>query len=540
MKQSLIFFLLSILFIFNAKSQSWNWTQQVGGDGADYISDMAVDQSGNVYTCGSFENTITIGTTSLTSAGEYDIFIAKHSASGSFIWASQAGGDASDAAKGILVDTAGNIYISGYFEGNATFNSNTIASEGARDLFICKYDTSGNLTWVEHAGGSGIDEANVITSDASGNIYVAGIFNGTASFDTTSIISLGQDDIFTASYNTDGSLQWVSSLGGPANDNVSGISCDYNNVFISAYFNDTLFVNQDTMLSIGSTDALIAKYDASGNLGWVKNYGSGNYDYASGIASTNNGYFYITGYYNYLFAFGSDTLWGNGATDFFIAMFDTAGNYQWSRKAGGADFDYTFDITTDVQGNAYIAGAIKDSLVTFYGGTQLQSAGGYDAFAAKYSQQGTLVWAQQLGGENYDYAYTIAVDTSGTIYLGGTFENSIPIGNDTLVCEGLTDIFIGSYTNFASNITNIPIQNINLLAYPNPNSGEFTLSIKGNINEVGNIIITNTLGQIVYSTQTEFVNNLRIPLNIGNQPKGLYQLSVSSKKAQVIFRMVIQ
>ena len=301
------------IFSFQSFSQTTNWTQQLSSTGADYISDIKTDRAGNIYACGWFEETLTIGSNSLISLGGYDMFIAKYNLSGTCLWAVQAGGSAEDAAKSLNIDSSGYLYAVGYFEGNATFGSNNIASEGARDIFVSKYDSSGNLIWIEHSGGTDLDEANAIASDASGNVFISGIFNGTALFDTASITSSGLDDIFIASYSKDGDFKWVKQAGGTENDNITGIACDNNsNIYLSGYFNDTLLIVNDTILSIGLTDALILKYDSSGNLIWYKTYGGGNYDYTSGIAITTNGYFYLTGYFNYTFIFDTDTMWSKG------------------------------------------------------------------------------------------------------------------------------------------------------------------------------------------------------------------------------------
>ncbi len=533
-------FIIAIISIFSFQSfaQTTNWTQQLSSAGADYIGNIKTDAAGNIYTCGWFEKTINIGSNSLTSAGAYDMFIAKYNSSGNCLWAIQAGGSAEDVAKSISVDTAGYIYVTGYFEDNASFENNSIASDGARDIFISKYDTAGNLIWVEHVGGIHIDEANAITTDAVGNVYVAGVFNSSASFDTTSVTSVGLDDIFVTSYTSEGTFRWVQQAGGSENDNITGIACDNNsNIYLSGYFNDTLLINNDTVLSTGLTDALILKYDSSGNIVWHKNYGGTNYDYTSGIATTSNGYFYLTGNYtDYILTFESDTLWNRGESDFFISLFDTAGTYQWSSRGGGADYDYTFDINVDKDDNAYITGAIKDSLVTFYDGTQMQSAGGDDAFIAKYTENGDLFWAQQFGSTYYEYGNAIATDTSGNIYLGGTFENSLALGTDTLTCQGLTDVYITSYTNITSGIINTTINAPTIIAFPNPTEGAFTLEIKGK-EKTSQLIITNALGQVI---EIEKVSDGKdyLQLNLSNQPSGMYLLNVVSNNSYSTFKIV--
>lgn len=532
--------IVSSFYFLPALGQTINWTEQIASSGSDYISDIVTDKEGNIYVCGTFEKTLTIGSNFLISAGHYDVFIAKYTSTGSLLWANQAGGSEADMAKAMVLDSMGNLIVGGYFEGNATFGSNTIASSGSRDIFITKYDTNGALQWIKHAGGTEIDELSSLTIDKENNIYACGIFNGTASFDTTSSVSLGLDDIYIVSYSSDGSLRWLNQAGGSQNDFATAIATDYNNnVYISGYFNDSLIINQDTLLSVGATDALVTKYDSQGNLSWAKNLGGNNYDYASTLTTSPNGNIYLAGYfYSFAFPIGGDTLWNAGLSDIFIALYDTNGNFQWAQKAASTDQEYPFDLTSDMQGNAYLTGAIKDSLVLFHATTELQGAGGYDAFAAKYTEQGSVVWAESFGGSFYEYGYAITIDTAENLYIGGTFENSMLLGNDTLYCSGLTDIFISHYTNSISTIHYSPFVNIAAVkVYPNPFDEAFFLSVEGFENNC-NVSIYNNLGQSIYTHYFAAGLENEKQIYLGDQPQGVYITQVTSNTKQLTFKLI--
>jgi hypothetical protein len=195
-----------------------------------------------VYVTGKFIGTANFntpsanGTNELVSAGSDDIFIAKYNTSGTLQWILRGGGASGDSGDAIAVDGSGNVYVTGIFQSTANFNtpsvngSNELVSAGSFDIFIAKYNTSGTLQWLRRGGGTSGDFSNGIAVDGSGNVYVTGYFQVTANFNTPSasggneLISAGNRDIFIAKYNTSGTLQWLRRGGGVSSESVSGIA----------------------------------------------------------------------------------------------------------------------------------------------------------------------------------------------------------------------------------------------------------------------------------------------------------------------------
>ena len=169
-----------------------------GGTSYDEGNGIAVDASGNVYVTGSYNGTATFGTTTKTSAGGYDIFVAKYNSSGTLQWVQSAGGTSYDYGRGIAVDASGNVYVTGYYEGTATFGTTTKISAGGHNIFVAKYNSSGALQWVQSARGTLYDIGSDIAVDGSGNVYVTGRYQGTATFGNNSLTSAGATDIFVA------------------------------------------------------------------------------------------------------------------------------------------------------------------------------------------------------------------------------------------------------------------------------------------------------------------------------------------------------
>lgn len=202
MKKPLLLSILSLIFVIailnsNAQSPNWQWAKNAGGASLDYAYSVATDVNGNTYVAGGFQSSsITFGTATLANAGGgsvSDMFIVKYDATGNVLWAKSAGGTSADDAYSIITDASGNVYVVGYFQSSSiTFGSTTLTNAGAYDMFIVKYDASGNVLWAKSAGGTNHDAANSVITDASGNVYVAGYFQSSSiTFGSATLTNVG-------------------------------------------------------------------------------------------------------------------------------------------------------------------------------------------------------------------------------------------------------------------------------------------------------------------------------------------------------------
>src|SRR5690554_434363 len=187
------------------------WAKSVLGSNQnhDYGNSISVDNQGNTYITGSFRETATFGTISLTSYGAADIFVAKLDASGNFNWAVQAGGNGNDSGSSIDIDNQGKCYLTGRFAaGTATFGNFTFTSGELNNAFITKVDaTNGNFDWVTSIGdpGSYQNMGFGISSDDQGYSYIVGYFGGSiATFGNIQVNgTLSELNIFIAKLNKD-------------------------------------------------------------------------------------------------------------------------------------------------------------------------------------------------------------------------------------------------------------------------------------------------------------------------------------------------
>ncbi len=249
--------------IFVAKMDSngnWLWAKQAGGTSEEWGIGVAVDSNGNSYVTGFYQESATFGTITLTSSGGNDIFVAKLDSNGNWLWAKQAGGTSYDEGVSIAVDTNGNSYVTGDFSGSATFGTTTLTSSGEGDIFVAKMDISGNWLWAQQAGGTDYDSGFSVAVDANGNIYVTGSFKESATFGTTTLTSIGYSDIFIAKMDSNGHWLWAKQAGGTYYDFGNSIAVDANgNSYATGFFMESATFGTTPLTSSGGYDIFVAK-----------------------------------------------------------------------------------------------------------------------------------------------------------------------------------------------------------------------------------------------------------------------------------------
>jgi len=499
-KLSLIIILALCSIALFAQNVDWLWVKQAGGTDYDFGHSIAVDANGNNYVTGSFSGSSTFGTTTLTSSGDKDIFVAKIDHNGNWLWANQAGGISYDYGRGIAVDDNGNSYITGEFEESATFGTTTLTSSGSYDIFVAKLDSSGNWLWAKQAWGIGEDVGFSIAVDAKGNSYITGVFMESANFGTTTLTSSGDYDIFVAKLDINSNWLWAKQAGGTDDDYGNGIAVDANgNSYVTGYFSESATFGTTTLTSSGDIDIFVAKLDSSGNWLWANQAGGTNCDYGHGIAVDDNGNSYIIGNFLESANFGITTLTSSGYYDIFVAKLDINGNWLWAKQAGGTSYDFGNSIAVDTNRNVYVTGFFYSSSCSFGTITLINSSSEYiDIFVAKLDINGNWLWAKQAGGTSDDCGYGITVDVNGNSYITGIFRGSATFGTTTLTSSGDFDIFVAKL----GEVNSIDLPDIISFSgirsiYPNPFNPLTTIDYEISMPADVKIEVYNNRGQLV-------------------------------------------
>lgn len=408
----------------------------LGGNGLDEGYSIETDLSGNMYLAGAFENQIVIGSDTLTSSGQSDIFLAKYSPAGQAIWGVQAGGSDLELPFDLALDPAGNCYITGGFLGTSTFGNTNLTSAGSVDGFVAKYDSDGQVLWATQFQGSNTLVAEGISLDNSGNAYVTGNFTGAATMGGISLNGFGARDIFLAKLNPSGQVLWAREAGGMDDDQGYEIVTDAaGNSFVTGTFRNSAIFSTISVSSVGGADLFVAKYDPSGQIQWVQKSDGPGFASGHGIDLDDAGNIYVGGSFSNSESFGSNNLSASAGGDGFLLKYNATGQLQWATDFGAGNITVN-DIRVDQNGNSYLTGRFFNSMIQL-DTVSFSSQGIQDIFALKVNADGKGVWGQVAvsigsGAEGRG----IALDGAENCWITGYFSDAIAIGSDTISGNG--------------------------------------------------------------------------------------------------------
>jgi hypothetical protein len=381
------------------------------------------------------------------------IGVAAYPQAPDWLWAKSAGGKGWDKAYSIASDNAGNLYVTGvYYSPSIIFDTDTFVNPAS--MFLVKYDSNGNIIWAKSSTGSNQNYGNCLTTDNTGNVYVAGYFSSnTISFD--SIILTRNDttviwsNLFLVKYDSAGNVIWAKNAT-KGSSTANAVTADnLGNIFVAGGAGiDTLVIGPDTLYPNSYYDIFVAKYDTSGNPLWARGISAGGVATDVDppfIAADKFGNVYVTGpFHNPTCVIVSTILVNQGDDNIYLAKFNGGGNLLWAKRYGASGHDDASSVATDTSGNIYITGSFTSTNITF--DSFILSGNGYTGFVVKLNSSGTAQWAKKM-----DKLYTLAnlkvkVNFSEDVFVTGYFNSSALLftPTDSLVNKGL---FLSKYDN---------------------------------------------------------------------------------------------
>ncbi|MCP9767081.1 hypothetical protein EGI22_04110 [Lacihabitans sp. LS3-19] len=371
------------------------WATQIAGSAnSQEILDVDVDASGNIAVVGFLKGSTTFYSTngassSFTTSSNYysQIFVAKYNSTGVLQWFKTAGSSGSYhcEGRGVAFDGTGNIFLTGFYKGAVSFDGLTFTSiSSTDDIFIAKINSAGVYSWIKTAGGTSNTEiGHRVVCDNSNNVYLLGIYSGTATFgETTSTVtytSRGEFDGFVAKYNSSGTLQWSKTFGSVYEDYTGGIcySSVSNSIYICGSYRSTITfgsgLGSNALAAVGNSiyyyNGYMAKYDLNGNIQWSVRNGNTNseHSYTNDISTDNSGNPYITGtsrYNTYFYSYNSPNnffLRGVQYNEPYLAKYSTSGALQWAIMANDG-YDESVNGLVVKNNVAYVLGNFKEDL----------------------------------------------------------------------------------------------------------------------------------------------------------------------------------
>ncbi len=403
-----LYILLSFVLVsicINAQTPNWAWVKSASNNGTETIKGSATDSEGNTYVAGIFkESSIAFGTATLTNIDPTfnEIFIVKYDGSGNVLWAKTIAHNSHDDISGITVDSENNFYITGvYGYSPIVFGNDTLqANTSFENTFIVKYNSSGTPIWAKRAEGT----SKHICVDKNFNVYLTGVY----------------------------------------------------------YMGDGIFGN-DTLPFGFDLNIYIAKYSSTGSLAWAKGFAGPRYDYAHGIAVSSDGNIYVTGSFSSdSISFGTNVFVnhhiGNFYTyDSYLIKLDANGNLLWAKQTGGTDSESGNIVLADQSGNVYNIGGYQSNSVQF-GSNSLTnydpSCLSSDAYIVKYNASGNVLWAKGIRGGKGEGVTRAALDKFGHLYLAGGSSSLVVLFGTAQINNPISggNIFVAKYAPWGDNI----------------------------------------------------------------------------------------
>ncbi|GAB3576024.1 hypothetical protein GCM10027345_12150 [Hymenobacter daeguensis] len=317
------------------------WTQAVSFNGSNITADdvrpgqMVIDANNNAVVAGNFTGTLTLGSTTLTSAPAGDIFVARLSPTGQWVQAVQAADAATTGSASVnaaTLDAGGNLIIAGSYQNTFHFGAtppltNTTAF---RNIFVARLSPTGQWFQAVRAGGNFVNQAGCVATDGAGNVIVGGYINGTTNFGNTTLTTpTGKPDIFVAWLNAAGTWTQAVQAGGPGEDYIGALAVDAaGNVVTTGLFGlvSSTTIGGGQPASFGSTvltnagfiDIFVAQLNPAGQWTWALSAGGTSGDSGIAMALSLNGAITVAGNFSSAASFSPFTLStpGNTSTAF--------------------------------------------------------------------------------------------------------------------------------------------------------------------------------------------------------------------------------
>lgn len=357
-------------------AKAWGGSDDEFGDGLAQTSD-----GGYIVT----------GRTASFNGGNLDMYIAKYDVGGNLSWSKTWSGPSIDHGYGVIQTNDGGYAVTGY-----TYSY----SAGNSDIFLAKFDSSGNLSWSRIWGGAGAEIGTSLAQTNDGGYAITGY---TASY------GAGNNDVILLKYDSSGTLSWSKTWGGTGNETGESL--------IQTSDGSLAVAGETYSYGAGGADAFLIKFTSAGVVSWNKVWGGASNEIDRRLVQTSDGGYAIAGY---------SASYGTGG-DIFLTKYDSSGNISWNKTWGGTNGEYGYGLVQSSDGGLAVAGL-----------TMSFGAGSYDSALIKFDSSGNFVWNKTWGGTGIENGHNLAATSDGGYILSG---------DTTSFGAGNQDMFITKYTS---------------------------------------------------------------------------------------------
>ncbi len=424
------------------------WAKGIGGSNSDYINSVVATRDGGYIVGGYFlSSTIDLGDgVVLNNNGSYDGMIIKYTADGEVEWAKGIGGTSSEKITSVIETTDGGYIAGGYFNGTIDLGNGVVLNHNRySDGMIIKYSAEGEVKWAKGIGGSYDDEITSVIETTDGG-YIAGGYFDSNSIDLGNGVILKHIDDnnnqyadgMIIKYSAEGEVEWARGIAGTGSDEITSVIETSDGGYIAGgdFSSSSIDLGNGVVLNTnGSSDGMIIKYSADGEVEWAKGIGGTSSDEITSVIETSDGGYIAGG------CFSSSSIdLGNGVvlnnkssltsySDGMLIKYSKEGEVEWAKGIGGGDSDRITSITETSDGSYAVGGYFGSGAIDLGKGIVLNNNGSYDGMIIRYSADGEVEWAKGIGGTSSDKITSVIETTDGGYIAGGYSDGTIDLGN---------------------------------------------------------------------------------------------------------------
>lgn len=419
------------------------WSGSAGGVGADHVRGLVLGEGGEITVAG-YSNSaeLKVGEENLPLAGGNDGFIVRYNQSREVMWAHSLGGTSNDSFLAMAERGDGGVVVGGAYEStDLDVGQGPIVTRGGQDIWVASYTSDGLLTWVKTFGGPRDDTAYGIAVGPNGEIFVGGIYRDTAEFGGVSLISRSDSyNGFLMKLTPEGEVEWARSFGSTYRSVVRALDVGADGeLALVGYFSETADLGQGDVTSLGSWDGMMGMYNSEdGTPRWITTFGNIYQDTVRAVRVDPDGNVFAGGYFTGTLDLGQGGPEFMGSTDAFVVKFNQEGQYQWSQSLGNVAGDNTTGLAADASG-VYIGAQVEGS--SWVGGGELGTLGKTEVSLVHLGQTGEFQWARRLGGRGSDsYPHVAARD--GTLVTAWAASGPVEVEGVKVEGEGDYDVVV--------------------------------------------------------------------------------------------------
>ena len=442
------------MIIKYSSSGEVEWASSIGGSSIDYIFSVAATNDGGYIVGGSFSSDeIQVGKDKLINNGSSDAIIIKYSSAGEVEWVSSVGGNSSECIYSVVATNDGGYIAGGYFNSSSfQVGKYTVTNNGSADGIIIKYSNSGEVEWVTSIGENKDERIRTIVATSDGGYIVGGCFSSDEiQVGKDKLINNGSSDGMIIKYSNAGEVEWTTSVGGDGEDEIRSISeTSEEGYIVGGYFNSSIQIENDKLISNGDDDGFIIKYSSRGKVEWTKGIGGTNSDKIFAVDQTNDRGIIVGGdLYSEKILIGDYILTNTTPRNYFDGMIIKFDYKELNvpivtnvNGVGGNNYEY-INLVEETNSGGYIAAGRYYSSTLQVGDYILNnnsmSTDYADVAIIKYNSTGEVEWASNIGGRDEEEVTSISATSDGGCIVSGYFYSSkIEVGEYTLNNSGTT------------------------------------------------------------------------------------------------------